>query len=521
MYANLDVTWSRPCTYLMSFTLSDSAPGGNGNGRPEGGETVKLYFSIKNIWLPCTNTIVTGSVDTAGINFTDNTSNLGTIGTGVTVNNNSDPMQFTVDPDFPGKPVIFTLHVEGNGGAYTIDYQKDVWAGNAEILIVDDDTGSVANYRSYYTSALDSLRNIYDIWTAQTNPSITFNKYKYLIWYTGDHKTDLFSQAQVESVMSFLDRGGRLFLTSQDAAEVLSTSSDPWDTLFLKHYLHVGYDGDNSKYLVVGRPGDEVGDTLYIYPNYEVSNQTSKDNLIPDLEADTVLFYTVGGAGQWWAPSELVAGIKFQNDFFKVVLFGFGFESIRNDGGYFQNQYTSRQSFVMQRVLDWLKSPLPTINLISPNGGEVWFIGDTTDILWESISIDDSVKIEYSTNAGVDWTTLADTAYNDGIFSLPVPNTPSDSCKVRISDVDNGVPFDITDGFFAITNYVPGDASGNKIVDVNDVVYLINYLFKNGPAPNPMAAGDVNGDCSVVVGDVVYLINYLFKNGLAPVPGCA
>jgi immune inhibitor A len=521
MHANMDVTWSRPNLKLMSFTISDIAPGGNGNGRPEGGETCKLYFTIKNFWKPCSTTTVTGSVDTAGITFSDNSSSLGIIGTGVTVNNNSDPMQFTVDPNFPGKPVIFTLHVQGNNSYYTIDFTKDVWAGNAEILIVDDDTGSVADYRPYYTSALDSLRTIYDIWPSRVSPNITFNKYKELIWFTGDHKTDLFSQAQAESVMSFLDKGGRLFLSSQDAAEVLSASSDPWDTLFLKHYLHVGYAGDNTKYLAVGKSGDEVGDTLYLYPNYEVANQTSKDNLVPDPEADTVLYYTIGGTGNWWTPSEQVAGTKYSGDYFKVVLFGFGFESLRRDGVSFQGQYLSTPQFVMQRVLNWLKAPLPTLNLTSPNGGEVWFIGDTTDIAWQSISFTNKVKIEYSTDAGASWITIADSADNIGTYTLPVPNTPSDSCKVRISDVDNGVPIDLTDGYFAITNFVPGDATGDKVVDVGDVVFLINYLFKSGPVPNPKAAADVNHDCNVEVGDVVYLINYLFKSGPAPLVGCA
>jgi hypothetical protein len=28
-----------------------------------------------------------------------------------------------------------------------------------------------------------------------------------------------------------------------------------------------------------------------------------------------------------------------------------------------------------------------------------------------------------------------------------------------------------------------GDANGNDTVDVGDVVYLINYLYKSGPAP--------------------------------------
>jgi hypothetical protein len=58
------------------------------------------------------------------------------------------------------------------------------------------------------------------------------------------------------------------------------------------------------------------------------------------------------------------------------------------------------------------------------------------------------------------------------------------------------------------------------IVNVTDVIYLINYLFKSGPPPYPIAAGDVNADCTVNVTDVIYLINYLFKSGPAPKPGC-
>ena len=522
MYANFDINWSRPCLFLDEFVLDDIM-GGDGDGRPEGGETVKIYFTISNIWLPITGTTVTGSVDTAGITFTDDHSSLGDIGTGGSGNNYSDPMEFVVDPDFPGRPTIFTLHVEGNGGSYTLDFDVEVWAGNAEILIVDD----AGDYQSYYTSALDSLRQIYDIWDAYSkgDPDFSFNIYKYLIWYTGDHQTDLFTEAQVESLMSFLDYGGRLFLTSQDAVEVLSGSANPWDQTFLTDYLHVGYNGNNTKYLVVGRSGDEVGDTLYIYPNYEVTNQNSKDNLVPDSEADTVLSYTIGGAGQWWTPSDSVAGTKFQNDFFKVVVFGFGFESIRADGGYFQGNYCSTPHFVMQRVLDWFKAPGPTINVMSPNGGEPWFVDSTYDIKWESISFDDSVKIEICcTDGGVTTcSTIVDTTTNDGVYSWTVAYTLSDSCQLIISDVDNGFPCDTSDYYFCIIDYLPGDFNipgGNGVVDLGDVVFLINYLYKGGNPPDPMAAADVTADCVVDLGDVVYLINYLYKGGDPPLPSC-
>jgi hypothetical protein len=66
--------------------------------------------------------------------------------------------------------------------------------------------------------------------------------------------------------------------------------------------------------------------------------------------------------------------------------------------------------------------------------------------------------------------------------------------------------------------FIRGDVNKDETIDVGDVVYLVNYLFKTGPACDPLAVGDANCDSVVDVGDVVYLINYLFKGG--PPPGC-
>lgn len=68
-----------------------------------------------------------------------------------------------------------------------------------------------------------------------------------------------------------------------------------------------------------------------------------------------------------------------------------------------------------------------------------------------------------------------------------------------------------------IRPYVCGDANGDDLVNVGDAVFLINYVFRSGSAPDPLEAGFANGDEDLNVGDAVYVINYVFKSGGSPV----
>jgi photosystem II stability/assembly factor-like uncharacterized protein len=68
--------------------------------------------------------------------------------------------------------------------------------------------------------------------------------------------------------------------------------------------------------------------------------------------------------------------------------------------------------------------------------------------------------------------------------------------------------------------FICGDANGDGNVNVGDAVFLISYVFKGGPAPDPVCVGDANGDGGVNVGDAVYLIAYVFKGGPPPVEDC-
>lgn len=65
-----------------------------------------------------------------------------------------------------------------------------------------------------------------------------------------------------------------------------------------------------------------------------------------------------------------------------------------------------------------------------------------------------------------------------------------------------------------------GDANGDDIVNIADVVYLIDYVFSGGPPPPELEAADVNCDFVVNIADIVYLIDYIFGGGPAPCASC-
>jgi hypothetical protein len=65
---------------------------------------------------------------------------------------------------------------------------------------------------------------------------------------------------------------------------------------------------------------------------------------------------------------------------------------------------------------------------------------------------------------------------------------------------------------------VRGDAKhDNQLILVDDIVYLVDHLFKGGPAPVCPEEGDAKADNGLIlVDDIVYLVDHLFKGGPAP-----
>jgi hypothetical protein len=128
----------------------------------------------------------------------------------------------------------------------------------------------------------------------------------------------------------------------------------------------------------------------------------------------------------------------------------------------------------------------------------------------------DFATIKYYTNGDSAWVRRYNGPESLSDYGNAIAIDGSDNVYVTGESYGSGTGMDYVT--IKYVQFLRGDANNDEKVTVSDVVYLINYLFKGGPTPNPLQSGDANCDGQVTVSDVVYLINYLFKGG--PPPAC-
>jgi len=118
-------------------------------------------------------------------------------------------------------------------------------------------------------------------------------------------------------------------------------------------------------------------------------------------------------------------------------------------------------------------------------------------------------------------------------FELLVDSNGNFSADPRFCDPDNG-DYHIDAYSFCAPEYSPngelvgalgvgcqtdiicGDPNISGGIDIDDVVYLIDYLFLGGMPPMPVASGDVDCLGGIDIDDAVYLIMYIFQGGNSP-----
>lgn len=108
---------------------------------------------------------------------------------------------------------------------------------------------------------------------------------------------------------------------------------------------------------------------------------------------------------------------------------------------------------------------------------------------------------------------------NHSMTSIEVRNIIANSA-VNIDQINPGFEGLLGDGMIdigasieAIIQNLMGDYDESGSLNILDIIYIINYIYKDGPAPIPLISGDMDCSNSINILDVIYLINYLYKDG--------
>ncbi|HVP35490.1 MAG TPA: SBBP repeat-containing protein [Terriglobales bacterium] len=130
---------------------------------------------------------------------------------------------------------------------------------------------------------------------------------------------------------------------------------------------------------------------------------------------------------------------------------------------------------------------------------------------------DDYATIKYDSNGNQLWVQRYNGPAN--YWDQPSDITVDFSGNIYVTgkSAQNSVsPYNFDYLTIKYVQFLRGDVNYDRQVVVADIVYLVSYLFKHGPAPNPLMSGDANCDGKVTISDIVYLVAYLFKHGPQP-----
>ncbi len=209
-----------------------------------------------------------------------------------------------------------------------------------KVLLVDDDEGGTLE--TYYTAALTANGKAYDIVT--TSPSVaTMNNYTAVIWFTGADYDSTLSASDQTNLTTYLNGGGRLFLTGQDIGYDIRSDSGN----FYGNYLKASYLKDDTDNYTMTGAGFLASLNVTISGTGGANNQTYPSGM--NNNGGTVC-YTYGGTGNG------AGGICYSGAY-KTVYFSFGFEAI--------NDATARKN-VMNAVLNYLGGTAGPTNTPAP-----------------------------------------------------------------------------------------------------------------------------------------------------------
>jgi len=215
------------------FELQDVAilSDGNGDGRPDPGETVSFRIQLSNSPIAQAASAVTVVFSTADGDVVEGlaSASLGAVAPGQSVQS-SPAFTFTVNADALPHWADFQFQVQATyaGGTWTQTLGHSQRIARPDLLLVDSD-GTLDDNETFAQTALASMAIAYDMWTPAMDGNLPASEalaYQRIIWLGGSRNPDI-NAAERTALEAFMDRGGLLLLSSQYA------SSDPLNAAFL------------------------------------------------------------------------------------------------------------------------------------------------------------------------------------------------------------------------------------------------------------------------------------------------
>ena len=352
-YPSLD-TWA--------WTVSDSAPDGNGDGWIMQGETGSLWITYRSYTVsPAEDAIVTLTTTAPGIELDVSSIMPGSIPADC-IGTLAEPFKFTVSANAPAQRAPFVISYAASGGYTHLDTVY-VSLGQSPVLLVDDDDGEV-NVEEYYMTVLDSLDIPFLVWDRSRSgapDASTLINFPVVVWLC----EWAFPSLEIDdraALTSYLESGGLLYMSGQDIGwnlcDPASEEATPDAISWYNTYLHAEYLADNANnQSVEGIPGDVIshGMSFNIFqPGRDAENQYP--SVIEPFDDDTypVFRYRPGDFG----------AVRYREEY-GVVYTAFGFEAVASGQGIDPVDYSGTRTELMARILNYLNpirhQPLPDI----------------------------------------------------------------------------------------------------------------------------------------------------------------
>ena len=146
-----------------------------------------------------------------------------------------------------------------------------------------------------------------------------------------------------------------------------------------------------------------------------------------------------------------------------------------------------------------------------------FFVGVVGNIVVKAQDLDFDI-ITISLDLGPPSGTFVDSGNGTGVHSFLPDSALIDSVfpvRFIVTDIPAGLTDTLTTSYW-VRNFLRGDLDGTFNYTMNDVVFLVNYIFRNGPEPDPLQAGDVDASGAINTADLSYLVNFIYRGGPAP-----